>query len=1069
MSLGQKTLAIVFLTVASLMAGLYVAARVLLLRSFLELEREETYEAVDRAQSALNDNIADLAATANDYAAWDRAYFFMEHPKPENIRGEFENGALQGLGINSVLLIDTTGREVFSKSYDFIAKRQTDFPLATRAVLISDPWVRRVQSAPSPRSGILGLPEGPALIVACPILTSERKGPSRGVLVMTRNLDEHLVAGLKGLTLSSLTIGAIPAPGRARESEFPERRMGGDQAAVRVEPLNRDLVAGYSTLRDVHGRPILRLEVDVRRDVFQRGISSLRYVLGALCLGSLAFGLSTWLLLHYSILGRLSGLSAQVAEIGQRKSLSDRVWIRGADEIGQLAVAINSMLRALQQSDTQFRHIAENIHQLFWVREVHSPRFSYLSPALEKVWGFSSEGMDATPATWPETVHPDDRAVVDEMLKNQERGLHGEAEFRLLKRDGNARWVWNRYFPVFDDAGKVIQIVGLAEDITDSKKAEEVLLRSQEELEGLVHERTSELAESVRLASLGARIGSVLTQASELGDGLRQCATAFVEYLDAAEAQFWTLKPAGTVPELQVRAGDCGPLDGSVSPLPGRYEVERIAQSGEPIFSNDARRDLHADTCRWVAHQGMASFAGHPLMVEGQMVGVVAMFARLSLTPAAVECVVTAAGQIAQFIKRVRTRDALHASEEHFRQMFATIPVPIWLYDATSLKFLEVNDAALRHYGYSREEFLGMTVEDLNPAQTPEEAQVEIQNNLQIAANETLPTVPRKHRTKDGRLLDVEIHCQRVKFTGTSAILVAARDITEHNRMEVELRHGQKLQAVGSLAAGIAHEINTPIQFVADNVLFFSESFAELEPLFEKYSELYAAARTGPVPRELVEEVAAAEQKTELSYVRREIPAALKQTLDGVNRVTTIVQALKTFSHVDSDQKKAAADLNAALESTIIVARNELRYVADVETAFGELPPVICHVGDLNQVFLNLLVNAAHAITDVVKNSGKRGRIRVETRTEDDSAVVSISDTGAGIPEAIRMRIFEPFFTTKGVGKGTGQGLALARSIVVEKHGGSLTFESEVGKGTTFYIRIPMTKASALVETASAQ
>jgi signal transduction histidine kinase len=148
--------------------------------------------------------------------------------------------------------------------------------------------------------------------------------------------------------------------------------------------------------------------------------------------------------------------------------------------------------------------------------------------------------------------------------------------------------------------------------------------------------------------------------------------------------------------------------------------------------------------------------------------------------------------------------------------------------------------------------------------------------------------------------------------------------------------------------------------------------------------------------------------------------------------------------------------LNEALESTLIVASNELKYVADVETVFGDLPPVKCYLGDLNQVFLNLLVNAAHSIADVVKESGQRGRIRLETKTEEEWAVIALSDSGTGIPVEIRSRIFDPFFTTKAVGKGTGQGLALARAIVVEKHGGTLTFETEIGKGTTFYIRIPL-------------
>jgi two-component system, NtrC family, sensor kinase len=182
----------------------------------------------------------------------------------------------------------------------------------------------------------------------------------------------------------------------------------------------------------------------------------------------------------------------------------------------------------------------------------------------------------------------------------------------------------------------------------------------------------------------------------------------------------------------------------------------------------------------------------------------------------------------------------------------------------------------------------------------------------------------------------------------------------------------------------------------------------------------------------------------------------MDQMLDGVGRVAKIVRAMKEFSQVDRSSKKSQSDLNKALESTLIVARSELKYVADVGTEFRALPPVICHVGDLNQVFLNLLINAAHALGEVVKESGERGRVTVRARRIGDLAEVSISETSGGIPESVREKIFDPFFTTKEVGKGTSQGLALARAIVVEKHGGTLTFKTEPDKGTTFYVRLPI-------------
>ena len=164
---------------------------------------------------------------------------------------------------------------------------------------------------------------------------------------------------------------------------------------------------------------------------------------------------------------------------------------------------------------------------------------------------------------------------------------------------------------------------------------------------------------------------------------------------------------------------------------------------------------------------------------------------------------------------------------------------------------------------------------------------------------------------------------------------------------------------------------------------------------------------------------------------------------------------MKEFSHPDQ-REKTSADLNQALQSTLIIARNEYKYVANLETDFGDLPPILCHVGDLNQVFLNLIVNAAHAIADVVGNEGQMGQIRICTRQDGDWVLIDITDSGTGIPQSIRGRIFDLFFTTKEVGKGSGQGLAIARSIIVDKHRGSLTFKTAEGFGTTFMIRLPI-------------
>jgi PAS domain S-box-containing protein len=283
-------------------------------------------------------------------------------------------------------------------------------------------------------------------------------------------------------------------------------------------------------------------------------------------------------------------------------------------------------------------------------------------------------------------------------------------------------------------------------------------------------------------------------------------------------------------------------------------------------------------------------------------------------------------------------------------------------------------------------------------------------------------------------------------------------DVTERRVLELELRQAQKLESVGRLAAGVAHEINTPIQFVADSVHYMKEAFTDLLPLLAHYRELRdRLGRAG-----LIEDAAAlgrAEATADLDYTVEEVPKAIDRSIEGLERVATIVKSMKEFAHPES-REMVSANLNAALASTLVVARNEYKYVADVETHFGELPRVFCHIGELNQAFLNILVNASHAIADAVGDTDRRGLIQVTTHRDGDEVVIAIADTGGGIPEAIRATVFDPFFTTKELGRGTGQGLAIARRVVVDKHGGTLTFHSDLGRGTTFLIRIPIQPAA---------
>lgn len=282
-------------------------------------------------------------------------------------------------------------------------------------------------------------------------------------------------------------------------------------------------------------------------------------------------------------------------------------------------------------------------------------------------------------------------------------------------------------------------------------------------------------------------------------------------------------------------------------------------------------------------------------------------------------------------------------------------------------------------------------------------------------------------------------------------------DLTKQRQLEFELQQSQKLESVGRLAAGVAHEINTPVQFVSDSVQFVRDGVAELSGVVDMHRQLAHCVLAGGPSHELACRVAAADAEIDLGYLFQEFPTALDRALDGLGRVAAIVRSMKAFARPDGGTL-AMVDLNAAVESTLTIARNEYRYVADVVTELGPLPPVACYAGEINQVILNLVVNAAHAIAERNGETEQRGTISISTRVDGDSASISIRDTGNGIPAHIRHRIFDPFFTTKPVGAGSGQGLAVSRAIVVDKHHGTLTFDTEIGRGTTFHIRIPLTQ-----------
>lgn len=277
-------------------------------------------------------------------------------------------------------------------------------------------------------------------------------------------------------------------------------------------------------------------------------------------------------------------------------------------------------------------------------------------------------------------------------------------------------------------------------------------------------------------------------------------------------------------------------------------------------------------------------------------------------------------------------------------------------------------------------------------------------------------------------------------------------EITERKLLESQLVQAQKLESIGQLAAGIAHEINTPIQYVGDSVEFLRSAVASIDGVLEQYRQELDALSETVATGGMVDRLRAAEEAAELDFLRSEMPRAFERSLDGVVRVAKIVRAMKEFSFPDAHEH-CYANINQALETTLIVAHNEYKLLASIDAQYGELPEVKCNIGELNQVFLNLIVNAAHAVQDSGKDAVE-GVIAIRTSVNGDLVEIAIADNGCGIAPDNANKIFDPFFTTKEVGRGTGQGLSIARATVVTRHGGTLSFETGLGRGTTFFVRL---------------
>jgi len=554
------------------------------------------------------------------------------------------------------------------------------------------------------------------------------------------------------------------------------------------------------------------------------------------------------------------------------------------------------------------------------------------------------------------------------------------------------------------------------------------------------------LSSETNLDTLRIRVVEVLTALTG--------ATSVRLLLWNEDAQDWFLSPSdgldgldgrdGRAPETAIRAGEAGAA-GMICLSAFRY-AERTR---EPLVVPDATRDDRFGRDPYLKGMSSCSLLVMPIISRGMLRAMLLMENTLSpgvFTSHRLDTVILIAGQLAVSLD--------NALAERFRSLVQR---------SSGLTLVCDRDGILTYASSASVDILG--AQDVSLTGRPVAELVHPQDREAFAGWIGDGGL-------EGQLLEcrvtpagsgprwVEVSCTDLTADpAVAGMVLQLRDVSERRHLEGELRHAQKLESVGQLAAGVAHEINTPIQFISNNLIFIAESIAPMNALLEEYRQALSDA-AGPADLAARRQAfAEREEEIDLEFLREELPLAAHQALEGAERVAKIVRAMKAFAHPGGEQK-GFADLNEAIRNTLIMATSEIKLVADVVLSLGEIPPVWCNLGDINQAVLNLVVNAAHAIGEAAGTGRGRGTLTVRTHADEAGIVVEIQDTGNGIPPEIADRVFEHFFTTKPVGVGTGQGLALAYTLIHDRHGGTITFASEPGAGTTFTIRLPQPATS---------
>jgi PAS domain S-box-containing protein len=647
-----------------------------------------------------------------------------------------------------------------------------------------------------------------------------------------------------------------------------------------------------------------------------------------------------------------------------------------------------------------------------WEYDVATDKF-FFDSRFYAIYGTTDEregGSHMSSAAYArEFVHPDDLDMVGveigKALSSTESRYVRNLEHRIIRRDGQVRHIVVRVEVIRNAAGQIISYRGANQDITVLKDAEEALRASQQILEGIMN-------------AIPVRVFWKNTDLAYMG-----CNAAF--------------------------AHDAGLAD--QNDIIGKSDYQLGWRDQADAYRNDDRQVMESGQSRLLIEESQTTPEGKTITL---------LTNKLPLRGQDDE-ICGVLGTYMDITEHKRTEEELQKRNDFIEKLLENSPIGFAVHTIDDGRAVFVSQNFENIYGvqpnsiHSIDDYFEQAFSDPDHRRTMRERM-----SADVASGEIermrWENVPITTASGEFRFITAIY----IPLFDQNLMISTVQDVTDQQNMQAQLAQAQKLESIGQLAAGIAHEINTPTQFVADNTRFLKDGMASLSRVIGRYSEALAGLAGSDAGLTASEQMRSVLEDEDMDYLAEQIPLAIDQSLDGLSRIAAIVGAMKDFSHPDSDTA-TLADLNAAIQSTVGVSRNEWKYVANLELHLDDsLPMVQCYIGKLNQAILNLIINAVHAIADANQGTERIGTITISTlRTENGTVEITVADDGTGIPEAARARVFDPFFTTKDVGKGTGQGLAIVHSVITMLHQGKVSFTTQLGVGTAFLIVLPTTSA----------